>query len=224
MNSQGIAFVHNLIAGPIANYRRRHARHAFSCGPFHGHRRNVSGGPGRQRRPPLLQQPIRRALQSQRAWTIRCFPASPPATCSPTERNPRNSTPRRCVKPDFDPGIKLTEKSDGWYLTITEDPAWRERCKTSTRDDQTAGQGKGFRLRLRKRRRLVAPHQHRLLRPQALQRKSLSWAIGNFQTRARDIRSVAGQFEPVKDANLQGLFFPVFWFALVREISGLKNL
>ncbi len=33
--------------------------------------------------------------------------------------------PLACLlKANFDPGIKLTQKADGWFLTLTRDPAW----------------------------------------------------------------------------------------------------
>lgn len=33
------------------------------------------------------------------------------------------------LKPDFDPGVKLVEKPDGWYLEIALDTAWRTEAK-----------------------------------------------------------------------------------------------
>ncbi len=33
------------------------------------------------------------------------------------------------VKADFDPGVKLEQRADGWFLTITEDAAWRDQAK-----------------------------------------------------------------------------------------------
>ena len=39
------------------------------------------------------------------------------------------------LKPDFDPGINLVEKADGWYLDLTLDKAWaveRKRPLVST--------------------------------------------------------------------------------------------
>jgi len=33
------------------------------------------------------------------------------------------------IKPDSDSGVTLTEKPDGWYLTISEDPGWRSVAK-----------------------------------------------------------------------------------------------
>jgi alpha-N-arabinofuranosidase len=33
------------------------------------------------------------------------------------------------IKPDFDPAIKLAQKSGDWYLTINEDNAWRDEAK-----------------------------------------------------------------------------------------------
>jgi alpha-N-arabinofuranosidase len=33
------------------------------------------------------------------------------------------------VKPDFDAKVKLTKKADGWYLSLAEDPAWKDAVK-----------------------------------------------------------------------------------------------
>ena len=47
-----------------------------------------------------------------------------PATCSSAAPSLPSTRPARWSKPDFDPGLKLVEQPDGWYLDITLDPAW----------------------------------------------------------------------------------------------------
>jgi alpha-N-arabinofuranosidase len=42
---------------------------------------------------------------------------------------PSKSGNGELVAEDFDPGIKLEEKSDGWWLEMTVDPAWRSKQK-----------------------------------------------------------------------------------------------
>ena len=32
-------------------------------------------------------------------------------------------------KPDYDVGVKLDQKADGWYLELSEDKAWRDEVK-----------------------------------------------------------------------------------------------
>jgi len=46
------------------------------------------------------------------------------------------------VLPDFDPGLKLVEKSDGWYLTLTEDPTWRNDAKRQLVTTKLLGKAK----------------------------------------------------------------------------------
>jgi alpha-N-arabinofuranosidase len=40
------------------------------------------------------------------------------------------------LKPDFDPGLKLVEKPDGWFLELTLDESWRpeQNCRLVTTD------------------------------------------------------------------------------------------
>jgi alpha-L-arabinofuranosidase len=42
----------------------------------------------------------------------------------------------------FDPGIKLVEKSDGWWLEMNLDPAWRNNLKRDLVTTELLGQAK----------------------------------------------------------------------------------
>ena len=42
---------------------------------------------------------------------------------------PSKLEPDALVKPGFDPGVKLEQRADGWYLTLAADPAWRDEAK-----------------------------------------------------------------------------------------------
>lgn len=44
-----------------------------------------------------------------------------------------------CLKPDFDPQLKLRHKDDGWYLTLAADKTWRSAAKCQTVTTATLG-------------------------------------------------------------------------------------
>ncbi len=45
------------------------------------------------------------------------------------------------VEPDFDPAIRLTGKTDGFYLEIRFDQAWGDGGNAQTGDHRIAGKG-----------------------------------------------------------------------------------
>ena len=125
LNSQGIAFAHNLIAGGISN--QRGDRRATPFQPAHGTEiaglhadsaqddsgdcrfyNNVFLAPG--------------SLQAIENTGLPCFAAGNVFTQGTQAATFDTSA---LMKPEFDAGIKLEQKSDGWYLTLTEDQSWR---------------------------------------------------------------------------------------------------
>ena len=46
------------------------------------------------------------------------------------------------LKSDFDAGVKLTEKPDGWHLELTEDKAWRDEMKRKLMTTDLLGKAK----------------------------------------------------------------------------------
>ena len=133
LDSEGIAFAHNLIAGEV------HARlgddrttpvqpahdtviavmHPSVKGDSGDHRfyNNLVAAPG--------------DLKVISGSMLPCFAAGNVFTKG-TQPSKFDSSPP--VLPEVDPGIRLEQKSDGWYLTLATDPAWRATaaCKPVT--------------------------------------------------------------------------------------------
>jgi alpha-N-arabinofuranosidase len=127
MNSQGIAFVHNLIAGQIVSdhgdmrvtpFQLAHSTALDGMYPAH------QGDSGDDRFYDNLFASCNLDVMDNSA--LPCFAAGNIFTKG---SQPSKFDATALVKPDFDPGIKMTEKSDGWYLAITEDKAWRDETK-----------------------------------------------------------------------------------------------
>ena len=45
-------------------------------------------------------------------------------------------------RPDYDAGVKLVEKTDGWYLTLAEDKSWRNEAKCKLVTTELLGKAK----------------------------------------------------------------------------------
>lgn len=124
LNSQGVALVHNLIAGPILSFRADtratpfQQPHSTSVAGLYSATNGDSGdhrlynnlfigaGGGRD-----LDQAV-----------LPCFGAGNVFTRATA---PFKWDAGALVETNFDAGVKLTEEGDGWHLTIQEDPAWR---------------------------------------------------------------------------------------------------
>jgi alpha-N-arabinofuranosidase len=125
LNSQGIAMVHNLITGPINNMR-----HDNRATPFHrAHATDLAGmladspqnDSGDHRfYNNLFVAPCN--LHTLDESALPCFAAGNVFTKG-SQPSRFEADPLLCL--DFDPGITLIEKPDGWYLTLTEDLLWR---------------------------------------------------------------------------------------------------
>jgi alpha-N-arabinofuranosidase len=120
--SKGIAFAHNLILSPLG-----HESYDSRTTPFHKpHSTEIAGiqeGNGGDHRfynnifedPAGLQVIDNAVLPCSAAGNV--FLKGAKASRFDVEK---------ILKPDFDCGWKLMEKPDGWYLTITLDPKWRD--------------------------------------------------------------------------------------------------
>ena len=128
LNSQGIAFVHNLITAPIQNDRgdKRSTPFMFAHSTqLAGLYPAANGDSGDHRfYNNLFIAPCNLCAFDNSA--LPCFAAGNVFTKG---SQPSKFDTAALMEPDFDPGVKLTEKSDGWYLTITEDKAWRDQAK-----------------------------------------------------------------------------------------------
>lgn len=128
LNSQGVAFAHNLIAGTIASYRgdKRstpfHPAHSTEIAGLYAAARGDSGDCRFYNN--LFAAPCN--LQAMDNSVLPCFAAGNVFTKG-TQASKFDTD--ALVKPDYDVGVKLEQKADGWYLKLTEDKAWRDEAK-----------------------------------------------------------------------------------------------
>lgn len=123
--SQGVAFVHNLIAGAF-----RIVPHDGRKTPYHKpHSTEVMA---------LHDNPCGDHRFYNNLFVERCnlngFDAAQLPVFMAGNAYLKGSKPSKfdtaaLVLPDFNPGLKLVEKADGWYLTLAEDPTWRHEAK-----------------------------------------------------------------------------------------------
>jgi alpha-L-arabinofuranosidase len=123
-NSQGMAVVHNLISGEIVSYRSDtratpfHKAHTTELAGMHADSASNDSGDHRFYNN-LFIAPCRLSALNDSAWP--CFAAGNVFTKG---TGPSKFDTAALVKPDFDPGVKLAKRPDGWYLTLSEDRAW----------------------------------------------------------------------------------------------------
>jgi alpha-N-arabinofuranosidase len=129
LNSQGIAFVHNLIVGPIDNYladtratpyQKAHATelagmHAASPLNDSGDHRFYNN---------IILPPCR--LDAMDKSALACL-ADGNVFLKGARPSKFDAAP--LLRPDFDAGLRLEQASDGWYLTLDEDAAWSAAAK-----------------------------------------------------------------------------------------------
>lgn len=125
LDSQGIAVAHNLITGPIFN-RRTDDRvtpfqqpHATALAGMHANSSQNDSGDHRFYNNLFVSPCDLHALDNS---ALPCLAAGNVFTKG---SQPSKFDTNALLRPDFNPGVTLTEKPDGWYLTLAEDPAWR---------------------------------------------------------------------------------------------------
>jgi alpha-N-arabinofuranosidase len=141
LNAQGLAFAHNLIEGTIAGFRGDGRVTPYQLAhrtEFGGLYPAATGDSGDHRfYNNLFVAPC--SLQVLDKTMLPCFAAGNVFTQG-TQPAKFDTDPLRL--PDFDPGVKLEQKSDGWYLTLAEDRAWRAAAKCQTVTTAKLGQTK----------------------------------------------------------------------------------
>ena len=126
LNAQGIAVVHNLITGPINNMRSDtratpyHQAHSTKLAGMHVDSPKNDSGDHRFYNNVFLAPCNLHALDNS---ALPCFAARNVFTKG--SQASRFDTYSLLI-PDFDPGVALVEKADGWYLTLKEVNAWRK--------------------------------------------------------------------------------------------------
>lgn len=141
MNSQGIAFVQNLIAGRIAS---DHGDTRVT--PFQLAHRTAPGGmyPANQGDSGddrfynnLFVAPCNLGVMDNAA--LPCFAAGNVFT---EGARPSKFDADPVLATNFDPGVTLTQKPDGWYLRLAEDDAWRAEAKCKLVTTRLLGRAK----------------------------------------------------------------------------------
>jgi len=127
LNSQGIAVAHNLITGPINNMRSDtratpfHQAHSTALAGLHVDAAQNDSGDHRFYNNLFVPPCDLHALDDS---ALPCFAAGNVFTKG---SQASKFDADALLLPDFDPGVTLTEKPDGWYLTLKEDQVWRTK-------------------------------------------------------------------------------------------------
>jgi alpha-N-arabinofuranosidase len=141
LNGEGIAFVHNLVLGNIriilGDKRTTpfQAAHSTEPGGMHPASKGDSGDYRFYNN--LLISPC--DLQVMDKTTLPCFAAGNVFTKG-TQPSKFDAEP--LLRPDFDPAVKLEQKADGWYLTLTEDKTWRDEARCNPVTTELLGKAK----------------------------------------------------------------------------------
>jgi alpha-L-arabinofuranosidase len=140
-NSQGIAVAHNLISGGLSSYRTDtritpfHLAHTTELAGMYAAAKGDSGDHRFYNN--LFIAPCN--LHALDNVVLPCFAAGNVFTKGSL---PSKFDTNALVKPAFDAGVTLTEKPDGWYLTIAEDTAWRDEAKRNLVTTDLLGKAK----------------------------------------------------------------------------------
>jgi hypothetical protein len=154
--SHGGAFAHNLFAGRIiawpnkrtTPYHRAHSTELAGMhdlpGGDHRFHNNILASPGR---PVPWPTKIPKHLNVQHYFGLATYDAAKlPVYMAGNvflgRAEPSKHEKSPLVVPKFDPGIKLQEKSDGWWLEMALDPLWISKQKRNIVTTETLGKAK----------------------------------------------------------------------------------
>lgn len=125
LNSKGCAFVHNLFAAKLdltpydARKTPYHPPHATAIA-------GLSDAPGGDHR--FLNNLLVGTANLTAIDTAK-LPCRSEGNVFASGARPPQAEPGALAVPDFDPGLRLTSRPDGWYLSLTTKAAWREQAK-----------------------------------------------------------------------------------------------
>lgn len=123
VNSQGMAFAHNLFVGPFSSYRGDdrstpyHPAHSTEIAGLYGARKGDSGDH-------RFYNNLLTGACDLRAIDKDALPCVASGNVFSKGSFASIFDADEVVAQEFDPGLKLEKKADGWYLTLAEDPAW----------------------------------------------------------------------------------------------------
>jgi hypothetical protein len=140
LNSQGIAFAHNLIAGPIISLRsdtRRTPFHVAHSTEIAGLYASASGDSGDHRFYNNIFI-VPGGLRSIDKSVLPCFAAGNVYVKS----EPLKSDRSPLVEPTGATAIKVVEQADGWYLDVTLTNGWRSETSRNLVTTELLGKAK----------------------------------------------------------------------------------
>lgn len=130
LNSQGVAFAHNLFVGPITTYRgddRSTPYHKAHSTEIAGLYSALKGDSGDHR----FYNNVFAAPCDLRAIDNAALPCVAVGNVFTKGTLPSKFDTDALAGPDFDPGLKLEHRADGWYLTFAQDSAWASQQSRS---------------------------------------------------------------------------------------------
>jgi len=128
LNSQGVAFAYNLIEGAMGNnlgdnritpFLEAHSTKMGGMYPAH------SGDSGDDR----FYNNIFAANSDLSSYDKTALPCFADGNVFLKGAKPSKFDKDPLTNPDFDAGVQVTQKSDGWYLTLAGDASWRNDVK-----------------------------------------------------------------------------------------------
>ena len=128
LNAQGVAFVHNLIAGPIRNLRGDTRSTPFllpHSTKIAGMYAASNGDSGDDR----FYNNLFAASGSLRTIDNSVLPCFASGNVFTKGTLPSRFDTAAVVQPAFDPVVKLVQRADQWYLVIALDKAWASRTR-----------------------------------------------------------------------------------------------
>jgi len=124
LNSKGVAFAHNLIAAPVEQ-ERFDGRDT----PFHKpHSTEVAGLHNSTNGDQRFYNNLFAAPSSLNGLDNAMLPCFAEGNVFTHGARPSKFDAGAVLASDYDLGIKLTERPDGWYLELSEDPRWRDQA------------------------------------------------------------------------------------------------
>jgi alpha-N-arabinofuranosidase len=134
--SQGCAFVHNLIAWnlwPTGDSDPRQTPY------FKPHSTEMAGFHDNPRGDTRFINNLFTGWTDLRPYEKAALPVTMTGNVFLKGTTPSKLEANPLRKPDFDPGIKVVEKPDGWYLEIALDKSWRAEQSRSLATTETIG-------------------------------------------------------------------------------------
>ena len=141
LNSQGVAFVHNLFAGAIGNDRHDKRSTPFMLAhstELAGLYCSTNGDSGDHR----FYNNLFTTSCNLHSMDNSMFPCFAAGNVFTEGTQPSRFDADPVLAQDFNAGVALTQKADGWHLTLDTDNAWRDEAKCKPVTTKLLGRAK----------------------------------------------------------------------------------